>query len=129
MATTAKKTDEPVKKTAGTARGKTRTAAAQEGTAKAPAAKKPATKTRAAQKATQPEPASGKMQEPKSAPPEAGQTQTMPVLTPEQRRLYVEVAAYYIAERRGFVGGSELEDWLQAEAEIDRLLREGILKP
>lgn len=50
-------------------------------------------------------------------------------LAPEQRRYYVEVAAYYIAERRGFQGGSQLEDWANAEAEIDRLLREGILKP
>ncbi|MFN4148791.1 MAG: DUF2934 domain-containing protein [Rhodocyclaceae bacterium] len=129
MTTTTKKTGEPVKKTAGSARGKTKTAAAQDGTAKVPTVKKTATKTRTAKKAMQPEPASGKIQEPKSAPPEAGQTQTMPVLTPEQRRLYVEVAAYYIAERRGFQGGSEIEDWVQAEAEIDRMLREGILKP
>lgn len=50
-------------------------------------------------------------------------------LSPEQRRYYVEVAAYYIAERRGFHGGSELSDWLEAEREIDRLLQEGILKP
>jgi hypothetical protein len=50
-------------------------------------------------------------------------------LPPEQRRCYVEVAAYYIAERRGFHGGSEFNDWVAAEAEIDRLLREGILKP
>jgi hypothetical protein len=50
-------------------------------------------------------------------------------LTAEQRRYYVEVAAYYIAERRGFTGGSEMADWVQAEAEIDRLLQEGILKP
>lgn len=28
-------------------------------------------------------------------------------------------AAYYAAERRGFKGGSELEDWLAAEREID----------
>ncbi len=41
----------------------------------------------------------------------------------QQRRNYVEVAAYYIAERRGFQGGSELEDWAQAEREVDRLLR------
>lgn len=50
-------------------------------------------------------------------------------LAPEQRRFYVEVAAYYIAERRGFHGGSEFNDWVEAENEIDRLLREGILKP
>lgn len=43
---------------------------------------------------------------------------------PEQRRHYIEVAAYYIAERRGFVDGDETRDWLAAEAEIDRLLRE-----
>lgn len=53
----------------------------------------------------------------------------VPALTQEQRRYYVEVAAYYIAERRGFGGGSQLEDWVQAETEIDRLLKEGILKP
>jgi hypothetical protein len=43
----------------------------------------------------------------------------------EQRRHYVEVAAYHIAERRGFAPGDPLEDWVQAEAEIDRLLAEG----
>jgi hypothetical protein len=34
----------------------------------------------------------------------------------------IECAAYYRAEKRGFSGGSELEDWLEAEAEIDRTL-------
>jgi hypothetical protein len=45
----------------------------------------------------------------------------------EQRRNYIEVAAYYIAERRGFIGGNEMDDWAAAEAEIDRLLSEGKL--
>jgi hypothetical protein len=45
----------------------------------------------------------------------------------EQRRNYVEVAAYYIAERRGFAPGDALQDWIAAEAEIDRLLTEGLL--
>jgi hypothetical protein len=45
----------------------------------------------------------------------------------EQRRHYVEMAAYYIAERRSFAPGNPLEDWVQAEAEIDRLLAEGLL--
>lgn len=44
------------------------------------------------------------------------------------RRNYVEVTAYHIAEQRGFQCGSELEDWLQAEREVDRLLQEGKLK-
>lgn len=31
-------------------------------------------------------------------------------------------AAYYRAQRRGFRGGNSVEDWLDAEAEIDRRL-------
>lgn len=31
-------------------------------------------------------------------------------------------AAYFRAERRGFETGRELEDWLGAEAELDRAL-------
>jgi hypothetical protein len=46
---------------------------------------------------------------------------------PERRRNYVEVAAYYIAERRGFSAGDQTNDWLAAEQEIDRLLRENKL--
>lgn len=45
----------------------------------------------------------------------------------EQRRHYVEVAAYFVAERHGFTPGREYEDWVAAEAEIDRLLAEGLL--
>jgi hypothetical protein len=45
----------------------------------------------------------------------------------KQRRHYVEVAAYFMAERRGFMTGCESEDWLAAEAEIDRLFHEGKL--
>jgi hypothetical protein len=29
-------------------------------------------------------------------------------------------AAYYLAEKRGFVPGHELEDWRDAESRIDR---------
>jgi hypothetical protein len=48
-------------------------------------------------------------------------------LDANQRRHYVEVAAYFMAERRGFMTGCESEDWLAAEAEIDRLFHEGKL--
>lgn len=48
-------------------------------------------------------------------------------LSEEQRRQYVEDAAYYIAERGGFNGGCDLENWLAAEAEIDQLLVENKL--
>lgn len=83
-------------------------------------------------------PVTGKAPEVKEAPAAkktvpkktaANPANQVPQLGAEQRRYYVEIAAYYIAERRGFSGGSEFEDWVQAETEIDRLLREGILKP
>jgi|SRR6185437_5976841 len=37
----------------------------------------------------------------------------------EQR---IRIAAYLLAEQRGFAPGHEREDWLAAEAEIDRLM-------
>jgi hypothetical protein len=41
---------------------------------------------------------------------------------PEERYDRVAEAAYLRAEHRGFLPGSELQDWLDAEAEIDTLL-------
>jgi len=52
-------------------------------------------------------------------------TAPKPVLTAEQRNHYVAVAAFYIAERRGFTLGNPQDDWLAAEAEIDRLIASG----
>lgn len=46
-------------------------------------------------------------------------------LSEEQRRQYIEVAAYHIAESGGFNGGCDLENWLAAEVEIDQMLAEG----
>ncbi|MDZ4140530.1 MAG: DUF2934 domain-containing protein [Methylotenera sp.] len=48
-------------------------------------------------------------------------------VTDEQRQHYIEVAAYNFAESKGFSGGCDLENWLVAEAEVDRLLAEGKL--
>ena len=81
------------------------------------AVKKPAVKlgdAKAAPEKAAPKPAAPRAKKPKSVPA-------------EQRRNYVEMAAYYFAERRGFTPGNPLEDWVQAEAEIDRLLAEGRL--
>jgi len=36
----------------------------------------------------------------------------------------VAVAAYYRAEKRGFAPGGELQDWIEAEAEIKQLRRQ-----
>ena len=40
----------------------------------------------------------------------------------EDRSACIAEAAYFIAERRNFVPGHELEDWLQAENEVDARL-------
>lgn len=37
------------------------------------------------------------------------------------REQMIAEAAYYRAERRGFVPGNEMSDWLQAEADIEGL--------
>ena len=39
---------------------------------------------------------------------------------PATREALIQLAAYSFYERRGFIDGHELEDWLQAEMEIDR---------
>lgn len=97
---------------------------------KAKAVKKPAASVApVAPKAPAAKKAPAKAAPAKSAAAPALAVNAIPVLTPDQRRYYVEVAAFYIAERRGFHGGSQMDDWVQAEQEIDRLLREGILKP
>ena len=40
----------------------------------------------------------------------------------EERRGMIARAAYFRAERRHFAPGHELEDWVAAEAEVDRVL-------
>lgn len=47
----------------------------------------------------------------------------------DARRRMIEQSAYLRAERRGFGAGSEVEDWLLAEAEVDALLRAGNGRP
>ncbi|MEW6165241.1 MAG: DUF2934 domain-containing protein [Pseudomonadota bacterium] len=115
MATSSKSSkasSKPAAKPASKAKPAATKATAKPAPAKAPAKSVSAVKVPAAKKVT-----------PKAA------AKVVAAVSPDQRRYYVEVAAYYIAERRGFNGGSQLEDWVQAEAEIDRLLREGILNP
>jgi hypothetical protein len=60
---------------------------------------------------------------PVPAPSKTGTAASSDV-TADQRREMIATAAYLRAEQRGFSGGSEVEDWLAAEAEIDRTLSE-----
>ena len=46
-------------------------------------------------------------------------------IDPAQRANYIEVAAFYIAERRGFAPGNPEQDYLEAAAEIDRMIAAG----
>ena len=43
-------------------------------------------------------------------------------IRPLERHHLIEVAAYYVAERRGFQEGCCHDDWLQAEREIDAMI-------
>jgi hypothetical protein len=40
----------------------------------------------------------------------------------EERHEMIAVAAYYLAERRGFVPGGECGDWYEAAAAVDGML-------
>lgn len=44
-------------------------------------------------------------------------------ITPAEITRMIAEAAYLRAEQRGFAGGHELDDWLDAETEIRRLLK------
>jgi Protein of unknown function (DUF2934) len=39
------------------------------------------------------------------------------------RQRMIATAAYYKAEQQGFSGGHEIQDWLEAESEIENLLQ------
>ncbi|MGD9843221.1 MAG: DUF2934 domain-containing protein [Steroidobacteraceae bacterium] len=43
----------------------------------------------------------------------------------EDRDATIAIAAYMLAEKRGFTPGHEIDDWLAAEAEVDQRLMSG----
>lgn len=45
-------------------------------------------------------------------------------VAPERRDQMIAEAAYFRAEKRGFSGGHMMHDWLEAEAEVDRMLQQ-----
>ena len=102
--------------------------------AKAPAAKKaiakPVATTSKPAKKTAPKAAAKPVTQPVAKPATKPATARKAAavakrLDPAQRANYVEVAAFYIAERRGFAAANPMDDWLAAEAEIDRLIASG----
>jgi len=57
----------------------------------------------------------------KSAPSAAVATRVE--VDQDERHRMIALAAYYRAERRGFTNGDPLQDWLQAEAEVNGQLQ------
>jgi hypothetical protein len=57
--------------------------------------------------------------------PNSSVTHGAAVIDAEQREAMIRRAAYLRAASRGFSPGQEIYDWLAAEAEIDRMLRNG----
>jgi hypothetical protein len=49
----------------------------------------------------------------------------VPSTPPKAREALIAEAAYFRAQRRGFEPGHEEEDWLAAEADVDRRLNGG----
>jgi hypothetical protein len=92
---------------------------------KKPAVKKPAPSKTVAAKPTASKTVAAK---PAAAKPKIAKSPTAKGngkshITPEQRYRMICDAAYFLAERRGFVGGNPSDDWVAAEAEVDELLR------
>lgn len=85
-------------------------------TSKIPAVKKPTAETRIIAKK-------------KSAPQAANllsatnKATGKSTVAPEERYKMIAAAAYLRAERRGFASGRALNDWIEAEAEIDAMLK------
>ena len=45
-----------------------------------------------------------------------------PSISAEERERLIARVAYFRAEKRGFAPGNELQDWVEAEAEVLRLI-------
>jgi hypothetical protein len=62
----------------------------------------------------------------------AAASDALMVPTPAERDEMIAVAAYFLAERRGFVPGGANDDWLRAERQIDAMIeamrRQGVTR-
>ena len=94
-------------------------------------AKKPAVSTKAApaKKATKntsakPKETNVEKMAKKSTTTSKPQTSSINI-TSEERWKMIAIAAYHKAEQRGFAPGGEMQDWAEAETEVDELLMSG----
>jgi len=94
---------------------------------KAPASPKAPKTVKAPKKSEGVAAESGAPSAPKKAPAarKAARESEGPALvfvSPEERHTMICNAAYYLAERRGFVGGDPFQDWVEAEQQVDCVL-------
>ena len=69
---------------------------------------------------------------PRSTPVPSDDTDTMPdmpfeegahdAVDPDMRHRLISEAAYHLYAQRGYEDGYDLDDWLQAEAEVDHIV-------
>ena len=57
-----------------------------------------------------------------SAQPAPAESGSQASISPEDRTRMIAEAAYILAEQRGFQGGSPEQDWLEAEAQVERMI-------
>jgi hypothetical protein len=82
----------------------------------------PGKSPRAAAAPAAPAPKSSKSRARAAKAPAVIATMSLAAVSADERRGMIALAAYVRAERRGFAAGSEAQDWLAAEKEIDALL-------
>ena len=87
-------------------------------TPRKPAAAKPAARPAASRAGSKASPA------PQPDAPEVS-TERRTDLTAEELRRFIAEAAYFRAQKRGFAPGYELQDWVEAEAEVRSLIGRG----
>lgn len=92
--------------------------ASRKATGKKPTSKKPAASARKASSKK----AAGKVP---SVQQQAAGNASMQKIDPDYRRHMISETSYFIAERHGFVNNSTVDDWLEAEILVDRLLESG----
>jgi hypothetical protein len=61
----------------------------------------------------------------KAARPQEARAQEQQRPAEQDMQRWIAEAAYYRAERRGFEPGMETDDWLAAEAEVQKQMRGG----
>ena len=60
---------------------------------------------------------------PKNSAPATKAAPAKAAVTPAERQAMIAKAAYFIAQQRGFGGGNEAADWIQAEQQVDAVLK------